>query len=203
MSRTRADAGWRASLRRRLGLDTNPVRRRIDRAEAWIRIGLVLAFLATAPVTVIGLARWTGGRMDSQAVAEAAHKFPVRATLLTDAGATTRYPGTGMGESSAAARWTAPDGARRTGTVDVPAGTRSGSRILGWTNAAGWLQPAPIARPQITSRVITVAGLGAVAVTLLFLTAAGVVRRVLDRRRMRAWEAGWTAVEPQWTRRLP
>src|SRR5215471_468881 len=42
-----------APLARRLGLDRNPLRRRSDRAEAWIRIALVLAFLIGAPLAFL------------------------------------------------------------------------------------------------------------------------------------------------------
>ena len=33
---------WKARLARALGLDDNPLRRASDRAEAWIRAGLVI-----------------------------------------------------------------------------------------------------------------------------------------------------------------
>jgi hypothetical protein len=191
---------WLAALRRRLGLDANPLRRGTDRAETWLRIGLVLAFLAAAPVTAIGLGRWTGTRMASETAAGTAREYPAAATLISGATLISRYPG--RSTNWATARWAGPDGTQRTGHVGVPAGARKGSTVQIWTDARGRLRPAPILRAQIASRVITVAGLSAAAVLLLFLTAAGVVHRVLDRRRMRAWEADWTAVEPQWSRRL-
>ena len=59
-------ANWTASLARRLGLDANPLRRGTDRAEAWIRIALVLALLLLAVTGLLGhvldrrrLAGWT------------------------------------------------------------------------------------------------------------------------------------------------
>jgi hypothetical protein len=39
----------RKRLARALGLDGNPLRRATDRAEAWIRIGLVAVFLVAGP----------------------------------------------------------------------------------------------------------------------------------------------------------
>ena len=56
--RTMEISGRRTSpLARRLGLDRNPLRRGSDRAEAWIRIALVLAFLIGAPLAAWG-AKW-------------------------------------------------------------------------------------------------------------------------------------------------
>ena len=43
-----------ARLRRVLGLDRNPLYRASDRAEAWIRIVVLAAFLAGGPLAVIG-----------------------------------------------------------------------------------------------------------------------------------------------------
>jgi hypothetical protein len=45
---------------RTLGLDRNPLRRATDRAEAWIRVGLVAVFLAAGPVAILGAGRWAG-----------------------------------------------------------------------------------------------------------------------------------------------
>jgi hypothetical protein len=41
-------------LARALGLDRNPLRRASDRAEAWIRVGLLGIFLITGPMAALG-----------------------------------------------------------------------------------------------------------------------------------------------------
>ena len=41
-------------LTRALGLDGNPLRRASDRAEAWIRIGLLAVFLIAGPLVAVG-----------------------------------------------------------------------------------------------------------------------------------------------------
>jgi hypothetical protein len=43
----------RTRLARMLGLDRNPLRRATDRAEAWIRIGLLAAFLIAGPIAAL------------------------------------------------------------------------------------------------------------------------------------------------------
>ena len=61
-----------AALARRAGLDANPLRRGSDRAEAWLRIGLVLAFLIASPLAAIGLGKLTSAASYSAARAQAA-----------------------------------------------------------------------------------------------------------------------------------
>src|SRR5690348_5159614 len=47
-------------LARRLGLDRNPLRRRTDKIVAWLGAGLLVAFLAGAPLLALAAARWAG-----------------------------------------------------------------------------------------------------------------------------------------------
>jgi len=48
----------RTRLARALGLDRNPLRRATDRAEAWIRIGLLAVFLIAGPMAALGAGHW-------------------------------------------------------------------------------------------------------------------------------------------------
>jgi len=45
-------------LARALGLDRNPLRRPTDRAEAWIRVGLLGIFLIAGPMAALGAGHW-------------------------------------------------------------------------------------------------------------------------------------------------
>ena len=45
-------------LARALGLDGNPLRRASDRAEAWIRIGLLAVFLIAGPIASVAAGGW-------------------------------------------------------------------------------------------------------------------------------------------------
>jgi hypothetical protein len=47
-----------ARLARALGLDSNPLRRASDRAEAYLRIGLVAIFLIAGPLAAQGAGHW-------------------------------------------------------------------------------------------------------------------------------------------------
>lgn len=46
-------------LARALGLDANPLRRASDRAETWIRVGLLVIFLTIGPMGALAAGQWT------------------------------------------------------------------------------------------------------------------------------------------------
>jgi hypothetical protein len=48
----------RKRLARALGLDRNPLRRASDRAESWIRIGLLAVFLIAGPIAALRAGGW-------------------------------------------------------------------------------------------------------------------------------------------------
>jgi hypothetical protein len=48
----------RARLARALGLERNPLLRASDRAEAWIRVGLLAVFLIAGPMTALAAGGW-------------------------------------------------------------------------------------------------------------------------------------------------
>ncbi|HEY4849731.1 MAG TPA: hypothetical protein VII22_03000, partial [Streptosporangiaceae bacterium] len=99
------------------------------------------------------------------------------------------------------ARWTAPDGTLRAGAVQAAAGARAGSIVIVWSDASGTLAGPPIGPAQILSRVITFVTVTSAALAIFLLSVLWLTRRALDRRRLAAWETGWTAVGPQWSRR--
>jgi hypothetical protein len=51
-------ASGRTRLARVLGLDRNPLCRATDRAEAWIRAGLLGIFLIAGPMAALGAGHW-------------------------------------------------------------------------------------------------------------------------------------------------
>jgi hypothetical protein len=54
MHRTPGRSRRRTGLARALGLDGNPLRRANDRAEAWIRVCLLIVFLIAGPLVALG-----------------------------------------------------------------------------------------------------------------------------------------------------
>ena len=61
----------RTRLARALGLDGNPLRRASDRAEAWIRAGLLVVFLVAGPLAAIAAAQTTAGTQAGGSAGEA------------------------------------------------------------------------------------------------------------------------------------
>jgi F0F1-type ATP synthase membrane subunit c/vacuolar-type H+-ATPase subunit K len=203
VSVTRIPMRWITALARKIGLDTNPLRRRSDRAEAWIRLGLVLIFLAASPLAAVGLGNLTNAASMSAARAQAASERQVPAVLVKKVSRATDNPLYGSSELVwARAQWTAPDGQRRTGEVPAPVGSQAGHKEIIWVDSSGQLVYPPIGQGQIASRVIAVVALTPAALGALLMITLWLIRHFLDRRRMTSWASEWSAVEPQWTKRL-
>jgi hypothetical protein len=193
---------WPASLARRLGLDANPLRRSTDRAEAWIRIALVLAFLVGTPLVAWGAGHWAGSVATTAVRARLAGDHRVPATLLRGVPTGPDQQLT-LGLGLAKARWAGPGGSVRTGYVQAPPGSRAGSTVQVWLDRSGALTAPPsLLHRQIRGWVLMMAVLAPVVLALLLLAAMGILGHILERRRLAGWTQAWSAVEPQWTRRL-
>jgi hypothetical protein len=189
-----------ASLARKLGLDRNPLRRSTDRAEAWIRIALVLAFLIGAPLAAWGAESWAESVAPTAAHLQLAGEHRVLATLLrnvpgdSDQWFTVRF-------AWAKARWTVPGGPVRTGFVQAPVGSRAGSTVQVWLDRSGTPTAPPLPPSQIRGWVLMMAILAPAALALLLLATMAILGRILDHRRLASWGQAWSAIGPQWTRR--
>jgi hypothetical protein len=84
-------------LARALGLDRNPLRRATDRAEAWIRVGLLGIFLIAGPMAALGAGHWAYHAGITAARVPAAPAQHVKPTDVRKAPATTDLPTTGQG----------------------------------------------------------------------------------------------------------
>jgi hypothetical protein len=186
-------------LARRLGLDGNPLRRRIDKIAACLAALLMAAFLIGAPMLSMAAARWVGhAAAAGQRAARSWRQVP--AVLLR--GAPPLAVGEAFGTSSVTARWTAPDGHKREGRIPVSTGLAAGRTVQLWVDTAGSpTGPPPRYGAPVASEAL-VAVLAPAALGAMLWWLAGVGRWMLDRRRLADWEAAWTAVGPQWTRRF-
>jgi hypothetical protein len=191
-------------LARKLGLDANPLRRAADRTEAWCRVAVLVALLIGAPLAAITAGQWAYHAGVREARAQTAQLHSTRAVLQRPAPLVLSAAGAfGGGESWVRARWQAPGGARRSGQILATTGLRAGSTVTIWTNSAGEIASPPLQPSQITSRAIAVAALTPAALAVVLLTALLLIQHALDRRRLAAWDAGWMAVGPRWTRNRP
>jgi len=179
---------------RALGLDKSSLLRRCDRIEAAILAGLVMIFVIGGPL----LAIVAGRMMDAADLREQSAERSWREVPTTVVGAASG-PG-GWESPSLRARWTAPDGQLRTGTVPMPSAVNVGRQLRIWVSATGRPTAPPMARWEIIRDVIVIAiavpaGLGGVLIAV-----GGGVRLAVNRRRITGWERAWRAIGPQWSR---
>jgi hypothetical protein len=103
-------------LVRALGLDRNPLRRATDRAEAWIRVGLLAVFLIAGPMAALGAGHWAyhAGITAAQVPAAPAHR--IKPAAFQQAPTITDLPRVGQGGRDGA-RWEGAGPSARTGEV--------------------------------------------------------------------------------------
>ena len=106
----------RRRLARALGLDRNPLRRATDRAEVWIRVGLLAVFLIAGPMAALGAGHWAYHEGITAARVPAAPAHRVKPTALQQAPTITELPRIGQG-GRAGAQWEGTDSSARTGGV--------------------------------------------------------------------------------------
>ncbi len=192
-------------LARRLGLDRNPLRRATDRALSWIRVAVVAAFLTGGPLVALGVGSWMHHAATAEARRQAAQRHTARAVLLEPTPppvATMAIPRWGD-QAWVRARWEVNGAATRTGHVLATLGLPAGSLVTIWLDASGRLTVPPLQPGQITDRTVAVAALAPAILAIALLAALWLARRLVNRRRLADWDAAWSAVGPEWTRRGP
>ena len=186
-------------LARRLGLDGNPLRRRIDKIAACLAALLMAVFLTGAPMLSVAAARWAGhAAATAQRAARSWHRVP--AVLLR--GAPLPALGWAFGSSWVPARWSAPDGQERAGRIPVSSRLAAGRTVRLWVDTAGSPTGPPPSHGAAVASEAVAAAFASVALGAVLWWLAGAGRWVLDRRRLAAWEAAWAAIGPQWTWRF-
>ncbi|MEV1021202.1 hypothetical protein [Streptomyces sp. NPDC050264] len=181
----------------------NPLRRRSDVIEAWAALLLgVLAFLvAPAAGAVSGWAAHEDAR--GRAHAQQASRHAVRARLLDDAPEFVSSEGTVHDNLTypVTVRWTDRAGRTITALAPVEAGLDRGDTTIVWLDADSDVAAAPWSDGDIWSHTLAAGCLVTATTAGLAVTSLLVLRRVLDRRRLAAWEREWSRVGPDWGHR--
>jgi hypothetical protein len=185
----------RAQLIRRMALDRNELRRTSDRIEAWCALALIVAFVPLAVLSATCAASWV------HASAAKEQREPLRqvtATLVQSAPAGNQDVA-GSAVLWTEARWSAA-GTIHVGDVPVIAGTRAGTDVRIWVDAAGRVQQPPPTATEVAADVVlaTVAAPLGVALGLWLVWSA--VKCLLDRRRLASWTQEWSSRGPSWMR---
>jgi len=182
--------------------DRNPLRRASDRVETAVLAVLVIAFLAAAPFAAQAGGAWAHARAHEAQLTEEASWHQVPALVLK---VTTGVQGGGGGyatlEAQAQARWRAPDGKVVTGEIPIPPATTAGSTVRVWTSSDGQLTESPLQDSQVTGDAVLAGTVSVIALATLLAITGMLACRVLDKRRMAAWDAEWLATGPRWTTR--
>jgi hypothetical protein len=190
---------WLARLLRGWRLDRNPLRRGSDRTETVVLGALLAVFLAAVPFAAHAAGSWGYASAARTAQAQRASLHQVTATLSQVQPVFSNY-----GPASdyvVQARWRVPDGRVRTGELSVTADVAAGHTTRIWVDRTGRLAGPPLSRDQLTGRAELAAGAAIGCLAAMLITAAWLVRRALDRRRLAGWDADWLANGPQWTPR--
>ncbi len=183
-------------LRRRLGLDGNPLRRRSDLMAAWVPLAAVVAFLALSPLA-FGLAgAWM--RADNAAARQTQLHTVTAVTQQSAPGPEFSDQGANTWLERVPASWTS-DGRQHTGNVPVAAGTPTGSDVTAYLSPSGQVSLPPMTNAQASDRVMIARLAGLVALAALMAIAAWIARRILDRRRLASWQTEWLSVGPRWS----
>jgi hypothetical protein len=178
--------------------DDNPLRRYVDKLESAVAVSLVIAFLVAAPLLAIVSVRAVGAAGAREQRAESQWQ-PVNAVLTQSAGAGLIGLDGEWDTSWVTAKWTAPDGAHRSGIIPVQLNAKAGQPLTVWVTSAGELTPPKLTNAAVVDREITVAIAVSAGLALLLWVAALAVRVLANRRRMAAWTKAWEAIGPRWS----
>jgi hypothetical protein len=190
-----------ARLVRWLGFERNPLRRGTDRVEAVLRLVMILLVVAAVPAAAVVVGRWADHDALHRAQAQRAVDHQVTAVLLSDAPAiATPNPYTSVQTSWVPARWQPPGQPPRTGEVLALVGARKGSTVRTWIDPSGTVTDPPLDHRVVVGDVWIAVTATCLVSWLLLLVAGTLAGGVLDRRRLRAWEAEWRAIGPLWSR---
>jgi hypothetical protein len=189
-----------ARLARWLGFDRNPLRRGTDRIEAALRLVLMIMLVAAVPAAAVIAGQRADHSALNRAHAQQAADRRVDAVLIQQAPvAGSPDPYTSVQTAWALARWQPPGLPPRTGEVLATAGARKGSTVRTWIDASGAVTDPPLDHREIAGDVSIAVIATCLVSGLVLLASSTLVRRVLDRRRLSAWEAEWRASGPLWS----
>jgi hypothetical protein len=176
----------------------NPLKRRGDRVEAWVVLGV---WMLTVFVGL--LAGTTVSRSVEDGLArERAEWRPLVARLAERApGAASENGHVSRAETVwATARWTAADGSEHSGQLRVPAGSAVGAPVTAWTDPEGRQVNPPVTESQARVRASLTGGAAGLCVAAVPLGAGRALRGRLERRRIDQWDAEWARFGPMWGR---
>jgi hypothetical protein len=161
---------------------------------------MILLAVVAVPAAAVAAGQWADHYTRHRAELQRAVNHQVTAVLLEDAPASwIPDPYTNVQTSWVPARWQPPGQPPRTGEVLALAGARKGSTVRTWIDPSGAVTAPPLDHRILVGDVWLAVVATCLMPWLLLLAAGVLVRQVLDRWRLRAWEAEWRASGPLWS----
>ncbi|MFE0649424.1 hypothetical protein ACFVZH_12640 [Streptomyces sp. NPDC059534] len=185
----------------------NPLRRTTDLAEAWIAFAAAALLCVVVPLTGWAAGSSAHGSLQRAVRTQQEQRVPTTARVVRQADGPGSGPRTAdtAGEErlrrSVVARWTAPDGSVRTGTVTTSRRQSApGDTFPLWTDRSGHPVTPPMRAGTARAHAL-IAGLMAAMLTGLLVE---IVRRLAVRRlvltRYARLDRAWAATGPDWGR---
>jgi hypothetical protein len=187
-------------IARWMGLDHNPLRRPVDRLEAWLRLAVIALMVTVVPVAAMACSQVANHVMTRQAQAQQRSDRLVTAVLTKGAPANVVDPYVPDPDVWVQARWTAPDGAFRSGQILAPAGTLAGDKVEIWVNSEGATVDPPTGHAGAVTGAILIGVTSGLLLDLFLVSLNAIAQRTLDRRRLAAWDREWGTTGPLWSR---
>ena len=177
---------------RRVGLDRNPMRRFEDRCQTCAGALLVALVVLAVPLAILFVGRPVYAGELVAVRTETARLHRVQATVL-EVGRTPLYAPI----TPVKVRWTAADGAVRTGVHHSDVMVKPGATVPIWLDSRDRIVSPPSDTRPLSRAVLST---GAVVAGSLIVSVAGylALRYGLDRRRDRRWEHEWATVGLSW-----
>ncbi|MEV6162729.1 hypothetical protein AB0L71_12530 [Streptomyces sp. NPDC052052] len=185
----------------------NPLCRATDRHEAWVALVALLLMVLGAPAVGWGCGSLTDDALQETVRAQQAERHATTAVvvrrtlevrpLVVDSEVSSERPA----HTSVLARWKAPDGTGRRGTVTISSHRAGpGAEVEIWTDRDG----RPVPRPMDASTARTHAALAGLEATLVAVGVVEGARRLIVRRMIRGRhiriDRAWARTGPDWGR---
>ncbi|MGV9498295.1 Rv1733c family protein [Streptomyces sp. NPDC003642] len=176
----------------------NPLKRRTDRIEAWVLLGV----WALAVLIGVSVGTAVSRTVEDALARERAAWRPLVGRLAERAPGT---PAEGGATSRtdrvwARATWTAADGTSHSGQLRVPAGSPAGTPVTVWTDPEGGQVTRPMTPSQAHVRAGLLGGAAGLAAAAVPLAAGRALRNRLERHRIDQWATEWSRFGPMWGR---
>ncbi|MFE7601754.1 hypothetical protein [Streptomyces sp. NPDC057494] len=185
----------------------NPLRRTTDLVEAWVAFSAVVLLCLVVPLTAWAAGTSAYGSLSRAVRTQQEQRLPTTARVVRLADGPVSGPrsvetaGEERLRRSVVARWTAPDGSARTGTVATARQhSAPGAAFRLWTDRDG----RPVGPPMQASTAKAHAVIAGLTAALLAGLLVELVRRLAVRRLVVARHArldrAWAAAGPDWGR---